>query len=651
MRVYAALALFAACSSPTPTTDVTHVTGFDVSRPLRELAANPPRFLKDDEAEPVLRIPHPRMVSGVGDLALQTRMGAAPAAAVAANFEGMGAGMTNFTPGGVPPDTDGAIGPNHYVQVVNTSLAVFDRTGNVMMGPVDTGTLWMGFAGDCGMTNDGDATVRYDHLADRWVVAQFSISGSGYFQCVAVSTSGDPTGTYTRYQFNYDAMNDYPKVSLWPNAYVFTFNMFPNNGFAGGKVCAMDRTAMLAGMMNPSMQCFDAGQNYGGLLASDLDGRTLPPPDAPIYVATIDSNTTLAYWQLKVDFTTPANSAFTGPTAIMVSSYDPLCGGNTCVDEPTGGLQLDSLADRPMNRFVYRRFADHESLLLSHSVTAGTGGGVRWYELRTPAMPTVFQQGTYAPDSAFRWMPSMAMDGAGDIAAIYTVSSTTVFPSIRYASRTPTDEPGTLGATEGTIVTGASVQTQLSRWGDYSSLNIDPVDDCTFWGTHEYRMESGRRNWRTRVASFQLPNCSSFLVARPDAETVAQAGTVTYPIATTVSAGSPQMVTLSATGLPTGVTATFQPPTIMSGDSAMVTLTADPSATVGMSTYTIVAAGSTSSMVQDVALTVQEGAATPDGGTDGVAKAGGGCCDTGGAPGGSGVLALGVIVALRRRRR
>jgi hypothetical protein len=625
----------------------------DVSRPLRELATLPPQFEVEDEAEPVRRIPHPLMRAALApDNVVQPVMGLAPAVATGVNFEGMGAGMTNFVPGGTPPDTDGAIGPQHYVQLVNTSIAVFSRDGSLVMGPVDTGTLWTGFAGDCGQTNDGDATVRYDHLADRWVIAQFSVAGSGYFQCVAVSTGPDPTGTYTRYQFGYNAMNDYPKVSLWPDAYLFTFNMFPDNGgFGGGKVCAMDRGAMVAGMDGATMQCFDAGSNYGGLLAADLDGRTLPPMGAPAYVATIDSNTTLAYWQLHVDFTTPSNSTFTGPTAITVASYQPLCDGGTCVNEPSGGLQLDSLADRPMNRFVYRRFADHESLLLSHSVTADAGGGIRWYELRGPDHPTVFQQGTFAPDAAFRWMPSVAMDGSGDIAMIYSIASSTIFPGIRYTARTPSDPPGTMGMAEGSIIEGASVQTQLSRWGDYSSLNIDPVDDCTFWGTHEYKQVSGRRNWSTRIASFQLPSCSSFLLAKPDAESVTQAATASYPITTTTSAGSAQMVQLTAAGLPAGVTATFDPPSIMSGSPTTVTLTADATAVVGVTHYTIVAAGSSSSTMTDVALSVDPAPVTPDAGGATPPGAQAGCCDTGGSPLGSGALALGVAAALARRRR
>jgi hypothetical protein len=313
-----------------------------------------------------------------------------------------------------------------------------------------------------------------------------------------------------------------------------------------------------------------------------------------------------------------------------------------------------------MNRFVYRRFADHESLLLSHSVTAGTGGGgIRWYELRTPATPTVFQQGTFAPDTAYRWIPSIAMDAAGGIAVIYTVSSSTINPSIRFAARAATDPAGTFGTAESPIVAGTGAQTGINRWGDYSALNIDPVDDCTFWGTHEYHGAAGQGNWRTRVASFILPSCGSFALPNAADETVAQHGMATYPIPSMTTAGAPQALTLTATGLPAGVTATFTPATVMSGDTAMINLTADDTAPLGLAHYTIAATSPTSSAMIDVALTVTAPAA-PDAGNggggsnDGGGEHGGGCCESsrGDSPLGSIAIAGLVLgIGLRRRRR
>jgi hypothetical protein len=657
-----AVVLLCACHDPAavdPRPDgavVVDVVAKDVSPPLRELAklVRPRIASEPREAEPVRRIPHPRMRAFTGtDRVAQRTLPEANIVAPSVSFEGVGAGLAGFSPSSIPPDTDGDIGPNHYVQVVNTSLAVFSRTGDVLLGPVDTSVMWMGFPKECAQTNDGDAVVRYDHIADRWVIAQFSIEGS-IFQCIAVSTTPDPMGSYVRYQFGYTALNDYPKVGLWPDGYYFTFNMF-GNSFEGGKVCAMDRVKMLAGAPDATMQCFDSGPNFGGLLASDVDGKTLPPPGAPNYVIALDTDTAFQYWQLHVDYATPANSKFTGPTPITVESFSQLCNGGACVTQPSGA-RLDSLADRAMNRFVYRRFADHESLLLSHAITANPGGGIRWYELRTPNTPTVFQQGTFAPTGAFRWIPSIAMDGSGDIALIYTVSSTTVNPSIRYTARVPADPPGTMGQGEGTIALGAGVQTNIDRWGDYATLNIDPNDDCTFWGTHEYKAASGRTNWSTRIAAFQLPGCFAFTVTANDAQTVKQGGTASYPLITTTLAGTPQAVQLSATGLPTGVTATFDPTSVTTGQPATVQLAADATAAVGTTHYTIAAAGPSSSMV-DVTLTVEPADplppdAGPNGGDDDGGKASGGCCGAGRgtSPLGSALLGLGVAFLLVRRR-
>jgi hypothetical protein len=319
---------------------------------------------------------------------------------------------------------------------------------------------------------------------------------------------------------------------------------------------------------------------------------------------------------------------------------------------PTGAL--GSLGDRAMNRFVYRNFGDHESLVLSHSISTG----VRWYEIRNATTPTVFQSGTYAPDSTTRWMPSIAMDSVGEIALVYSASSSSTNPSIRYAARQSSDPAGTLGYGEGTIIAGTGAQgANVGRWGDYASINIDPTDDCTFWATHEYYTQ-GKTVWSTRIASFVLPGCSSFALAQPDAETVAQAGTATYPITTSTTAGAAQSVALTATGLPTGVTASFNPATVMSGGTSQITLMADASAALGSASYQVVATGTTAKM-QTVALTVTEKPATPDAGMGGSGDGGngsehGGCCNVGdhSSPlGASFLVALVGLVLGRRRRR
>ena len=435
---------------------------------------------------------------------------------------GLGKGFTgpngSFTVQYAPPDTTGAVGATQFVQVVNTGLAVFDKaTKAVTYGPVPTSTLWSGFGGGCETNNDGDATVVYDKVANRWVISQFSVSTTPYLQCVAVSTSSDATGTYNRYAFSYGntAFPDYPKTGVWPDGYYTTFNIFNGNSFGGAKLCAYDRTAMLAGGA-ATQQCFQLSTSYGGVLPADVDGATQPPAGAPNYMMNFGSNS-LNLWKFHVNWATPASSTLTGPTSIPVAAFAAACGGGTCIPQAGVSQKLDSLADRLMFRLAYRNRSGVESLLVSHSVNPNgstknpksQSAAVRWYEIRTPNTPTVFQQGTYAPDATYRWMPSIAMDKVGDIAVGYSASSSSITPAIRYAGRVPTDAAGTLQA-EVTLQAGGGSQTgsNLARWGDYSAMTLDPVDDCTFWFTTEYLTANGAFNWSTRIGSFKFPSCN-----------------------------------------------------------------------------------------------------------------------------------------------
>lgn len=433
------------------------------------------------------------------------------------NFDGLGNGFSGpngtFTVTGAPSDSNGAIGATQFVEMVNVSFGVFSKsTGAAVLGPVNINTLWSGFGGQCELQNDGDPVVTYDKAANRWVLTQFAVSGGNgnFFECVAVSTTSDATGSYNRYAFSMPNFNDYPKIGVWPDAYYATFNMFDNNSgaFLGGRVCAFDRTNMLAGAAATQV-CFQLSATFGSLLPSDLDGATAPPAGSPNYLLALGRTTSsLDFWKFHVDFTTPANSTLTGPTAIGVTSYALACGGGTCIPQTGTRTQLDSLGDRIMHRLAYRNFGDHEALVATHSVTSGSSVGVRWYEIRTPGTtPTVFQQGTFAPDTTRRWMGSIGMDKVGDIGVGYSASSSTLHPGIRYTGRVPTDAPGTL-ETEKTIITGGGSQNQnLTRWGDYSGLTIDPVDDCTFWYVNQYLKSNGSFNWSTRVASFKFPTC------------------------------------------------------------------------------------------------------------------------------------------------
>jgi hypothetical protein len=249
--------------------------------------------------------------------------------------------------------------------------------------------------------------------------------------------------------------------------------------------------------------------DQGGLLPSDLDGMTSPPTGTPNYVLNFDfDGAHLNLWKFHVDWANPANSTFTKSAPIAVSKFAPAC--DSCIAQPSGGIGLQSLGDRLMYRLAYRQFADHESLVVTHTVSVGGGNGptgIRWYELRSPGTtPVVFQQSTYAPNHSFRWIGSAAMDKAGNMLLGYSVSSPTVKPSIAFAGRLATDAASTMSA-EKIVLPGTGVQTDPDRWGDYASVTLDPTDDCTFYFATQYLKVKGSFNWQTRVAKFTFPSC------------------------------------------------------------------------------------------------------------------------------------------------
>ena len=477
---------------------------------------------------------------------------------VGKNFDGIGSGFSG--PGGTfhvanaPPDTNGAVGKTQFVQWVNSSFAVFDKTtGNVQLGPIPGNTIWQGFGGNCEKNNDGDPIVQYDKMADRWILAQFSVE-NGFSQCVAVSTGPDATGTFHRYEFQYENFDDYPKMGVWPDGYYITFNMFHGEAFVGSKVCAYERAKMLAGQP-ARQQCFQLSDQFFGVLPGDLDGATsslvgsggAPGPAAPaagapnLFLALGSHPNTLDLWNFHVNWNTPAQSTFgvganhNPNQSIPVAAYVFACNGSgqTCVPQKGSNPkpeQLDTLGERLMYRLAYRKFTDHETLLASHSVDTGVNGqtGVRWYELRRQGAGQfqVFQAGTYAPGTNHRWMSSMSMDRKGNLVVGYSISGS-LFPGLRFAARLPGDPPGKLSA-EKVLIGGTGAQRcapagggacpapcresdgscKLTRWGDYSSLTPDPVDDCTLWFTSEYEKTTGAFNWRTRIGSIKVQQCS-----------------------------------------------------------------------------------------------------------------------------------------------
>ena len=423
-----------------------------------------------------------------------------------------------------PPDTTGDVGPNHYVQWVNLRYAIYTLTRNgsneitafnIVPGfPKNGNVVWQGFGGRCQSDNDGDPIVQYDQLADRWVLTQFAVSGTPYTQCVAVSTSPDPTGTYFRYAFSYDrSFNDYPKMGVWPDAYYISYNMFRNGrSFTGNTVCALERARMLAGL-SARQACVNTTAGHS-MEPADLEGTTLPPAGSPNLLMSIGTST-VQFWRFAVNWTA-GTGTLTGPTTVAgVAAFSRACGGGACIPQPGTTTDLDTLADRLMYRLSYRNFGTHESLVINHSVTSGTGVGIRWYELRNAAgqtlgsaAPVVNQQGTFAPTNDFRWMGSAAIDKTGGIAIGYNISSATIVPSIRYAYRGPSDPAGMMG-NETSVLVGSGSQTgNLTRWGDYSTISVDPVDGCTMVFTTQFQPANGSFNWNTYIHSFKLSTCN-----------------------------------------------------------------------------------------------------------------------------------------------
>ncbi len=416
------------------------------------------------------------------------------------------------------PDTNGAVGATQYVQWVNTRYAVYSKaTGKRVLGPAAGSAFWQGFGGPCQAQNQGDIIALYDKAAGRWVMTHRASQTSGpYLECVAVSVTSDATGAYYRYAFVNpfnDYFTDYPKLGVWSDGYYFSTDLQDAaNGFVakGTMVCAFDRSNMLLG--NPAIeQCFQvANTAIYSFLPSDIDGLTSPPLGSPNYFVSLDPvNNALDFWQFHVDWTTPTNSTFTGPTLIPVATFSEACSGGVCVPQLNSTQPLDSLGDRVLYRLSYRNFGTYESLLVTHAVTVNSSAGVRWYEIRNPEgnPPTLHQQGTFAPDSNFRWMPSIAQDKLGDIAVGYSVSSSSMYPAIRYTGRVPSDPLGSM-ETEASILEGTGAELSGNgRWGDYSAMTVDPVDDCTFWYTNEYYNVSSVKSWRTRIASFKFSSC------------------------------------------------------------------------------------------------------------------------------------------------
>jgi hypothetical protein len=540
----------ARAASPAPT--VTWAVAHDTSPPLRDLAAGRTAPAADDPANEPDRGPISSGDSRYStDGALQSALPSAAIPSTLQNFEGL-SNQDNFNIFGFrvnPPDPSGEVGPNNYVEMVNLVFAVYDKSGNRLLGPVDTGTLWSGFAvPDCTQPS-GDPVVMYDQTTDRWILSQFTTSGFGdsskpFWNCVAVSTTGDPTGSYYRYAFqtkNFQYFPDYPKYGVWTDSYVLTTREFGPTIEYGIGVYALEKNKMINGQPARAVSFFLDGNAPGmlplvgdGLLPADIDGAKKPKVDTAIpIVGTQDDNSNYGatfdavnIWDLFVKWESTPSASLTLNTQLPTEPFDSIfpCAPTSrdCLPQPgitnrAQYLDILSYRQRPTFRLAYRNFKDYESLVTSQSVEAAPGvAGERWYEIRrNGGTYSLYQQGTYAPgDGVHRWMGSIAMDKLGDMGLGYSVvNGTDVYPGIRYTGRLAGDPLGQMTLGEGTIINGSGVQTATnSRWGDYTDMTVDPVDDCTFWYVNEYYLTSGTpadtRPWHTRIASFKLPGCS-----------------------------------------------------------------------------------------------------------------------------------------------
>ncbi len=444
-----------------------------------------------------------------------TNAGRTPAPSL--NIEGMD--ISEGCGSCAPPDTVGEVGPNHYIQMVNSAFSIYNKSGTRLAGPTNINALFTNAVATprCNATNSGDPIVLYDQQADRWLLSQF-VSSSPYALCFAVSQTPDPTGAYWTYQFNLSQLPDYFKVGVWPNAYYIGANESTYTAYA------LNRAQMLVG--GPANGVVFTGQN-NFLMPADLDGTTLPPAGSPGFFYTFKDSAThggaadrIEVFALNPNFATPASSTLTLAASINVTPFAyTVCGffQLSCVPQLGTTAKLDAVSEWPMFRLAYRNFGTHEAMVGNWTIddagdpNAATGrAAIRWFELRRigAAAWSLYQEGTHAPaDGLWRFMGSITQDKDGNIALAYSTSGTTINPSIRYATRLATDPLGTLQA-EQTLIAGTGSQTSShSRWGDYSAMNPDPADDCTFWFTNEYFTANGGQ-WHTRIGNSRIPECS-----------------------------------------------------------------------------------------------------------------------------------------------
>jgi PKD repeat protein len=482
----------------------------------RPVTPGPPREIMNYRAEGV---PSSAGGQNVPDAVLQTAEGSGPASVAGAGFEG----TDNATNGAVlgfriaPPDTDGHIGGTsgqYFVQMINLLTTIFDSSGAVLTAAFPSNDIWQGIGGNCEAYNQGDPIVLYDDQADRWLFSQFAFPDNmrSFSQCVAISQTDDPRDGYNRYEFSFNGIgfNDYPKHGIVTDSITLMANIFTKRGFnfswGGSFLGVLDKASMYAGA-SATMRGFNIGRNEFGFVAGDLDGSGTAPA---LFATAMSSSDAFDIWQINPNW--GGDSASINQIAsVPITPYDgSLCGASrgACIPQPDGGPSLESLSDRLMHRLQIRDFGAYKTMLAAHTVDVGSGrAGIRWYELRDGGSGwALYQEGTYAPaDGEYRWMPSIAMNGRGDIGMGFLLGGPSTYMSISATGQTAADSgSGFMDAAEVSCVIGGGVQTGVSRSGDYSSTSVDPSDDITFWHTNEYVNSGGNFVWDTYVCPFTI---------------------------------------------------------------------------------------------------------------------------------------------------
>ncbi len=440
---------------------------------------------------------------------LQTEPGGITALPILQNFQGSNQGQSGY----LPPDPTGAVGPDHYVHSVNSIVKIFDKTGNLVYGPISLG----GFLGIS--SNNGDPIVMYDQLADRWFVSEFGNLGGDLGLAVGVSVTNDPTGAYNVYQFDMGSFPDYPHYGLWHDGYYGTAN-YSNQGETAAFV--MERDVILAGGAEPKVVLFDLPEvvsnplnvksaEPANLLGTEIDTNlpgyiTYLQDDGWASAITYDH---LKVWEIDMDWNNVANSTISDPLEIPTDPFDAgevFGEGNGAIKQPGTSQRLSGHGGIVSFAANYRPFEDHNSWLITFNtfIDANETGGIRWIELRNDDFSSweIFQEGTYSiADGHSRLMSTSAMDAEGNIALAYTTASENLKVSLRYTGRFDGDPLGQMTLDETVIFNGNGVRTNNNRYGDYAHMTLDP-DNFTFWSTADYFQSNNY--WATRIASFRV---------------------------------------------------------------------------------------------------------------------------------------------------